>query len=78
LTTHTITNDDSPQNVLIGHDKILKMFQTLSPHAGDAIHPVLLGRVWLVRLVCMYARKTCLGPTNVAIFWIQYCQHPFL
>jgi hypothetical protein len=46
----------SPQNVLIGHDKILKwnkalMFQTLSPHAGDAIHPVLLGRVWLVRLM---------------------------
>jgi hypothetical protein len=30
------------------------MFQTLSPRAGDAIHPVLLGRVWLVRLVkCM-------------------------
>jgi hypothetical protein len=26
------------------------MFQTLSPCAGDAIHPVLLSRVWLVRL----------------------------
>jgi hypothetical protein len=26
------------------------MFQTLSPRAGDAIHPVLLVRVWLVRL----------------------------
>jgi hypothetical protein len=26
------------------------MFQTLSPRAGDAIHPVLLGRMWLVRL----------------------------
>jgi hypothetical protein len=26
------------------------MFQTLSLRAGDAIHPVLLGRVWLVRL----------------------------
>jgi hypothetical protein len=37
----------SPQNVLIGHDKILKwnkqMFQTLSLYAGDAIHLVLLG-----------------------------------
>jgi hypothetical protein len=33
------------------------MFQTLSPRAGDAIHPVLLGRVWLVL-------QSAYGPSN--------------
>jgi hypothetical protein len=37
------------------------MFQTLSPRTSDAIHPVLLGRVWLVRLVYMPMQSTQLN-----------------
>jgi hypothetical protein len=57
LTTRTITNDDftaersdwSRQDSEMEQVLEWHMFQTLSLCAGDVIHPVLLGRVWLVR-----------------------------
>jgi hypothetical protein len=43
------------------------MFQTPSPYAGDAIHPVLLGRVWLVRLPYPKVHRRRWTPPNFSV-----------